>query len=253
MVKIKIKDESGDRNYFTIIPNYIANHSSANDQALYFQMKKFAGESGKCFATEQTLMKKLAIGKKSFDKALNYLLAKKWVTFIGFTQGKTRPIKTYTINNIWEINNNCYDKIPAESTVSSKDTSSKSKDTFQKQHKIHSKSNVEEEPIIIRTNNTAKQSFALIKTIIKEFILVDPKNKDYYKNTTQRKACEFLVENYSFEDVISVIRLLPKTNGMEYMPTITTPLQLKEKWVQLASGLQRIKNKTVNSSNVIFS
>ena len=44
MTQINIKDESGDRDCFTIIPNYIANHSTANDQALYFQMKRFAGD-----------------------------------------------------------------------------------------------------------------------------------------------------------------------------------------------------------------
>ena len=39
MDNIDFVDESGDREHFTIIPNYIANHSSAVDQALYFQMK----------------------------------------------------------------------------------------------------------------------------------------------------------------------------------------------------------------------
>ena len=58
MEKIQIQDESGDTNYFTIIPNYIANHSTANDEALYFQMKKHAGEKGECFASEVLFKKK---------------------------------------------------------------------------------------------------------------------------------------------------------------------------------------------------
>ena len=165
--KILLEDNSGDKEFFTIIPNYIANHSTANAQSLYFQMKKYAGESGKCFATEQTLMKKMKVGKKAFDKALNYLLKKKWVTFIGLTQGKTRPIKTYKINNIWKMNNNHYNKISSESNISfKKDTSPKLRDTSQKQHKISAESNVEEEPYIIRTNNkrTPSQEMKLFLT-----------------------------------------------------------------------------------------
>ena len=59
MEKIRINYDSSDRKYFTIIPNYIANHSTANDQALYFQMKKHAGEDGECYVSQKTLMEKL--------------------------------------------------------------------------------------------------------------------------------------------------------------------------------------------------
>lgn len=144
---IKIQDESGDKEFFTIIPNYIANHSTANDQALYFQMKRYAGEDGKCFATEKTLMSKMGIGKKAYDKSLNYLLSKGWISFVGLTGGKTRPIKTYKINNIWKLNIEHYRKISAESTLSFKEISAESEgDKSQKQHKISAESNVEEEP-----------------------------------------------------------------------------------------------------------
>ena len=39
---LSISDESGDKKYFTLVPNYILNHSSAIDQSLYLQMKRFA-------------------------------------------------------------------------------------------------------------------------------------------------------------------------------------------------------------------
>ena len=147
MAKLNIQDESGDRKYFTQIPNYIANHSTANDQALYFQMKRYAGEDRKCFATEKTLMKKLGIGKKAYDKSLNYLLEKKWIRFVGTTEGKTRPIKTYSIVDIWKINVLEYEEIGSESTLSfNKDKSQKKGDKSQKHTKISAESNVEEEP-----------------------------------------------------------------------------------------------------------
>jgi len=194
--KIKIQDDSGDRDFFTIIPNYIANHSTANDQSLYFQMKKYAGESGKCFATEQTLMKKMKIGKKAFDKALNYLLKKKWVTFVGLTQGKTRPIKTYKINNIWKMNNGHYNKISAESNISfKKDTSPKLRDTSPKQHKISAESNVEEEPYkqepIIRERTPSQEM---------NFFLTDEEYPKKIAKQLSRKS------TFSYEQVLSELK-----------------------------------------------
>src|SRR3990167_5493010 len=120
MTRIKIQDESGDRKYFTQIPNYIANHSTANDQALYFQMKRYAGEDGECFATAETIRKKMGIGVNSYNKSLQYLLSKKWVRFVGMTKGKTRPIKTYAIVDIWKLNIMEYQEILPRTAVSSR-------------------------------------------------------------------------------------------------------------------------------------
>lgn len=154
MPRIKIQDGSGDRDFFTIVPNYILNHSTHTDQALYLQMKRYAGEDGQCFATQETLTNKLGIGIKSYNKSLNYLIKRGWVEFVGMTGGKTRPIKTYKINNIWQQNNEHYKKIPSERTVSienEKDTSPKEGDTSPKNNKIPPRSTIEEEPLLRRT------------------------------------------------------------------------------------------------------
>lgn len=129
-MKYKIIDETSDHKYFTIIPNYILNHASANDIALYNIMKKAAGEDGLCFMTEETMCKKLGIGDKSLHKSLKYLLDNKWIKYVGVTPSKTRPIKTYKMLDIWKQNVDFYKdkKIPSESGVS--------KDTRQKRDKI---------------------------------------------------------------------------------------------------------------------
>ena len=127
-MKYKIIDETGDHKYFTIIPNYILNHSSANDIALYNIMKKATGENGLCFMTEETMCKKLGIGEKSLHKSLEYLLNHKWIKFVGMTSARTRPIKTYKILDIWKKNTDFYsnEKIPSEIALS-KDTVRKEK------------------------------------------------------------------------------------------------------------------------------
>jgi len=248
---IKIQDDSGDKEFFTIIPNYIANHSTANDQALYFQMKRFAGETGECFATEKTLMGKLKIGKKAYDKSLTYLVDKGWVSYVGLTNGKTRPIKTYKINNIWKMNTNHYRKISSESTVSSKKISAESKrDKCQKQHKISAESNIEEEPIIRRTNKEelAEQSSAVsLNSIIDLFKEINPSYKKFFANTTQRGALERLVKQHGVKKVEWLLNVLPRTNTMKYAPVITTPLALENK---LADLIVFIKKEQIKPNRV---
>lgn len=112
-------------------------------------MKRYAGEDGKCFATQETLMKKLGVGRGTYLKSLKYLLSKKWVKFIGMTGGKTRPVKTYSIVDIWKLNIMEYEKIPSETAVSfTGDTVQKEKDTVQNSSKIPSETAIEEEHIL---------------------------------------------------------------------------------------------------------
>jgi len=136
-MKYKIKDESNDRQYFTIIPNYILNHSSAIDKAIYIDMKRVAGENGRCFMTEKTMCKRNGIGDKTLHKSLKYLIDHKWIEFVGTTPSKTRPIKTYKILDVWKKNSDYFQnkKIPSESGLS-KDTLPKKGDTRPKQDMI---------------------------------------------------------------------------------------------------------------------
>lgn len=86
--------------------------------------------------------------------------------------------------------------------------------------------------------------------LIKLFEEINPYCKYYYSNTTQRKACDDLIEIYGFEEVSKVIPALSKTNKIPYFPSINTPLQLiqkyqqlKDKWQQKKVELQDKKNK----------
>jgi hypothetical protein len=112
---MEIKDNSQDKKYFTIIPNYIANHSTANDQALYFQMKRLSGEEeGICFASEKYLKNKLGLGSKALKKSLNYLLKRGWIEQAGLrevmTKGGVQQIKTYIVKDIWKMNTDHFNK-----------------------------------------------------------------------------------------------------------------------------------------------
>jgi hypothetical protein len=257
MTQINIKDESGDRDCFTIIPNYIANHSTANDQALYFQMKRFAGENGRCFATEETLMKKMGIGKKAYDKSLKYLIDKGWISYTGLTKGKTRPIKTYKVNNIWKLNNETYKKIPSKSDISfrGKISSENTKDISQKQCKIPSKSNAKEEPVLLKTNNNiATQGVAgnEINDLIDLFKDVNPAWERLFSNKTQRAAIERLLKKMPREELGNLINYLPKTNIQKYAPVITTPAQLEYRLGDLMFFIKKQENDKRDNTPIIL-
>jgi len=108
MNNISVQDNSGDKDNFTIIPNYILNHSSANDQALYLQMKRLAGDNGKCFAGVRYFMKQLNVGQTAIKNSIDYLTKHRWIDYIGKTEINTKGgiqlANTYKINNIWKMN-----------------------------------------------------------------------------------------------------------------------------------------------------
>lgn len=92
-----------------------------------------------------------------------------------------------------------------------------------------------------------------ISSLIKSFEVINPASKKFYGNKTQREACQSLIETYGFERVTTVIeKTLPKTNGMEFFPTITTPLQLMDKWATLEAQINKHQSKKLTSAKVAF-
>lgn len=82
--------------------------------------------------------------------------------------------------------------------------------------------------------------------VIKAMEEIDSKNKNYYGNKTQRKACDFLVEEYGLPVVLHVIEnVLPQTNQRPRFefPHISTPHQLMEHWVKVKDGIKTKKNE----------
>jgi hypothetical protein len=108
MEQIKIEDESGDKKYFTILPHFVLNHSTANDQSIYWQLKRIAGENGKCSVGYRYLQKQTGLGHKAIKKAIKYLVDHKWIEYLGLfnykTDGGIQKVNTYKIIDIWKLN-----------------------------------------------------------------------------------------------------------------------------------------------------
>lgn len=80
--------------------------------------------------------------------------------------------------------------------------------------------------------------------ILKAFEVINSACRTYYGRPPQRRACEALIKDYGLDRVLDVIsKTLPITNGMEYFPTIITPVQLFEKWASLESNIKKYQSK----------
>lgn len=102
-----------------------------------------------------------------------------------------------------------------------------------------------------KTMENVKSNGTLIGEVIKEFEAIDPKNKTYYNNKSQRAACDFLLAEYGLEEIKKRIEVLPKTNTMPYFPNITTPCQLRDSWVKLNNQIERHKTEQGAKSNLV--
>lgn len=131
MGQFRVDDESGDKKYFTMVPNYVLNHSGAIEQGLYLQMKRYAGENGSCYASGRTLRKQLKIGIKAYRTALKYLLEHDWVYLKGkqlaHTTGGDQLLDVYGVRDLWKLNSEHYDKGVAKRTPLAQGVAERSK------------------------------------------------------------------------------------------------------------------------------
>jgi len=109
MKSFNFKNESGDKKYFTQIPNIIVNHSTAYEQSLYLIMKRLAGEGGQCFASMNFLAKKMGVDKKSVAKTITKLLARKWIVETEKTKVRGGSVRTFVIIDLWKMNMDNYE------------------------------------------------------------------------------------------------------------------------------------------------
>ena len=93
------------------------------------------------------------------------------------------------------------------------------------------------------TKDIAETSSADIILLLDIFSSINPAVKRMYGNTTQRKACRDLIDTYGLERLKKIVlETLPKTNGLQYFPTITTPLQLLDKFTTLESAIKKYQS-----------
>lgn len=258
-----IHDESSDRKFFTILPNYIADHCGMEAQSLYFIMKRYAGEHGSCYASERTLRKKMKAGRIAMKRGLNELIELELIRYKGMqmvdTDSGEQWVKGYTIVDIWQENMNHYR--PAENgRPAENDTLGLLKTAPKKNH------------LLRRTNNNTRMNKIELRKLMKEsgecvnpkqdveavigaFAKVNPDIfRTWYKIKAQRLACDRLIDAHGLETAVGVAKALASSNQMDFFPRIYTPVQLEQKWQSLHDAYRSAERKrSKNAPIVLFS
>jgi hypothetical protein len=249
--EIHLEDESGDRKYFTIIPNYILNHSTATAQALYLQLKRLAGENGVAYPASRYLRKQLKISQPTLRKEIKYLLEKGWIEKgekkSVQTDGGMQEIQTYKIVDLWELNIKHFSKggEKIDTPTHEKEQRGEKIDTQgvkTRGEKIGTKEELlEEEPSFKKNNSELSSQDSINKVFDVFYNTINPTIN--YGNTTSRKATKWMVDKWGVDAVVAMAEYACSIHGQPYAPTVTTPYQLKEK----LSSLKAFKDKENNS------
>jgi len=221
-------------------------------QLLYFHLALRADDDG-FVGNPRKIMRMIG----SAENDITILFTKKFI--LGFESGVI-VIKHHRINNNWDSHNCKRTQYTEEfKLLNIKENGAYTFDKSQgllAQTEIRLKSDekksLEENRIEENKgeeNRDSETSSQEIPLVIKSFEKINPASKKFYGIPTQRKACNDLIETYTLDRVISVIeKTLPKTNGIQYFPTITTPLQLFDKWATLESKIKQYQSeKTIKN------
>lgn len=84
-----------------------------------------------------------------------------------------------------------------------------------------------------------------IVDVIDSFKEINPAFGKWYGNKTQRSAIERMIKVHGCDKILRVTGILPKTNKMAWITTITSPVQLEDKWATLESQLIKEKSKSL--------
>ncbi len=186
-------------------------------------------KDGKCTASNESIAKQAHVSEGTVANSLIRLEERKYIKRVFKDKEKAR--RTEIITNI------SFKGGSSDSELGSSNDELGSSDS-----ESRGSSNDEQiSNILEKNNNTAETGSAEVVEVIDLFAVVNPSYQKWYANTTQREAVKRILKVYGLDQIKKVVDILPKSNNMPYVPTITTPVQLEEKWPQLAAAL--IKKK----------
>ena len=89
----------------------------------------------------------------------------------------------------------------------------------------------------------AKSNHEGIVQIIDEFKKWNPAANNWFRNKTQRKACEDIIKYIGLDVALREIPNLPKINAMNHVGSADTPQQYFQKREKIKGNLEMKKNK----------
>jgi len=202
-----ITEETPDREYFTIVPNYIINHSTIWERDLYLFMKRIAGEKGLCFASHQTLARMSGVSRPTISRTIKKLLKRGWIKEVGVRQAKTHPVKEYQVVDLWRMNVEFYknDKIRKPQNQSLEKIRKPQNQRYVKKHIV------EEDPIEEEQHTVEK---------ITKWAYERASTPPSCNKTSFAKSVEIAIKRIGIDPVMSVFR--ESTNAIQFLKDIKT-------------------------------
>jgi len=116
--EFNIRDESQDRRYFAIIPNFIVNHSTLAERGFYLTLKRIAGEDGDVCYSAAKLGEMCGISKRTVYRLIGSLVKRNWIRKSGVVETGYKPRTTYSIVDLWRLNIDFYEAKKRDRVIS---------------------------------------------------------------------------------------------------------------------------------------
>ena len=139
------------------------------------------------------------------------------------------------------LNYNVYQSDERETTT--RKTPNGPRENHERTTPINKNVRMEEDKNNTNTSDVPSQD---VVDIIDNFGELNQSYKKWYGNKTQRASIERLIGIHGKDKIIQVIKVLPQSNRQPFLPTITSPLELEDRWAKLEAGLVKLKAKSLS-------
>jgi len=241
-----------EKGWFWLDDEYLngyARYLGTTATCVYVCLCRHVGKDQTCFPKLLTIAKELGIAKNTVITAVKKL--EEW-NIIEIKKEYDTELKRQKVNVYLLTDKQCWKAKPQQGAIFEPSPGSNLR---QKQGANNEQSRVQplshKETHIKETqykDSEAGASHAQIVEIIDLFKDINPAYGKWYGNITQRKAITRLLESHPEEQIKKIIAILPKTNKIAYIPTITTPSQLEDKWASLEASLNKLKSQTLQNN-----
>lgn len=212
---------------------------------VYLSLCRHTDKEQTCFPSIKLIAQEFDINEKTVQRAI-----KKLEEFNIIKKERTRKKDGKWLNNLYILVDKKYWKKEAnthESPVDSQGTLSaepKDSDDLANTHQSPTKYTHTKDTHIKDTHIAGKPANQ-INLLLKEFEIINPTIN--YGNITQRKSLQELLDKFGYDKLLATIKFAVSVQGKDYTPTITTPIQLKNK---LGDLMVYYKKENTNSRTI---
>lgn len=228
--------------------NGYAKHFGTSTTAVYLSLCRHAGKNQSSFPSLAKIAEEHSISPKTVQRAI-----KKLEEYNLIHKEKTRGKKGKWLNNtyflqdkrVWKpIGHQRPMDNPEDISAQAIGHQRPTKETHKKEtHNNIIYSNDLVVAVENENNETTTTNGKTINALISLFEKINPTSYLLYKNKTQRKSIENLVNKYGEDRIRKLLEELPQIISKPYAPRITTPYQLEQKFGELLIFLQQDKRK----------